>query len=93
MSATNPTKLQSEREQLKSALWDAGCTSDHLIRNSKDGTYKYMRSYYYRSSDPDKLAAQIATIPGVTIVESYDAWAEWPKTSYLVVRFTYAPPA
>lgn len=59
-----------------------------LIKH-KDGTYTAKNAYFYRHGEtPLKLAHRIAAaIPGAEVLEAYDDWKEWPKTSYFVVRF------
>ncbi len=55
----------------------------------KDGRITARRSYFYRfGMTPEKFAEKVkAAVPGVTIIEAYDDWQQWPKTSYFKVVF------
>jgi hypothetical protein len=59
------------------------------VRKMADGGFTGRKSFFYRQGNSaEKIAERIkAAIPGVEILEAYDEWKAWPKTSYFVVRF------
>lgn len=79
-----------EKGQIQSALFDAGFYSveDGLTFHA-DKTVTARHSYFYRfGMTPEKLEAKVkAAFPQARIVDSGDHWAEWPKDSYIYVRF------
>ncbi len=77
-----------KRKEVLEKLWAAGIHEDRLTAHA-DGSFTFKRSYYYMmGNSAEKIAEKIKTaIPEVKILEAYDAWKAWPKTSYFVVKF------
>ena len=68
-------------------LEKAGFSTDHITAH-KDGSFTWKRSFFYtHGNSARKLAMRMKEALPITIVEAYDDWKEWPKTSYFVVRF------
>lgn len=78
-----------KKDQIKKALEENNIFPDKLTQH-KDGTFTFKRSFFYTHGiSADIIAEKIKkALPGVVILEAFDDWKEWPKTSYFVVRFT-----
>ena len=52
----------------------------------RNGTVEFKEGYFYHHGrTPEKVADKILKFfPDCTLVECYDAWAAWPKDSWLV---------
>jgi ribosomal protein L22 len=77
------------QKQVKQAILD-NTMPDHIICK-RDGSVTVKKSYFYRMGrTPEKLAAGIeqalASANITANVQAYDAFAQWPKTSYLVAE-------
>jgi hypothetical protein len=75
------------REAVAKRLFDGGCHASMTLK--QDGTFVYKKTYFYHHGQtPETVAFRILqAIPEAIIVEKEDAFANWPKTSYLIVRF------
>jgi hypothetical protein len=82
------TTLMIPKKEVLEALFQKGIHPDKLVRHT-DGSFTFKRSYFYRhGSSPEKYAEAIKkAIPNAVILDRYDDFAAWPKTSYFVVKF------
>lgn len=78
-----------KKAQVTNTLNRAGVYPDRLTAN-QDGSFTFKRSYFYHHNETPELWAEKIqkAIPQAKIVQTRDAFARWPKTSYFVVNFT-----
>lgn len=71
-------------------LFEGGVHVDLVFKRA--GLFTAKRSYFYRMDrSAEKLAAAIKRVfPGAIVVEAFDDYASWPKTSHFVVKFRLA---
>jgi len=76
------------KEQLKDAILCAG--ADH-VTFKRDGTIEAKFSYFYRMGNTPKSVCYKLTraVPGLKVVDAWDDFARWPKTSYFHILVFY----
>jgi len=77
-------------KQLKTFLHSKGIYPERLSK--RNGVFTYKRSFFYtHGNSSSKIAAKLAEVLkeySFELVDDYDDWKSWPKTSYFVVKFT-----
>lgn len=82
----------AQKKALKNAFENSVMGVDS-VSFKRNGTIIAKRAYFYRhGNSPDKVAERLQSDLKkegieIEIVETYDDWKAWPKTSYFVVVF------